>query len=78
MPTILIIGPYRFFFYSADRLEPAHVHIERDELVAKLWLHDLKVARHNGFSGAELRRIIGIARDNESALKEAWDAYFGR
>jgi hypothetical protein len=48
MPTIVIVGPYRFF-YSSDRLEPAHVHVERDDIVAKLWLHDLSVARHNGF-----------------------------
>jgi Domain of unknown function (DUF4160) len=78
MPTVLIVGPYRFFFYSSDRLEPAHVHIERDDLVAKLWLHDMSLARHNGFSVAELRRILGIARDNEVKLKEAWDAYFSR
>jgi hypothetical protein len=29
MPTILRIGPYRFF-YSADCDEPAHIHVERD------------------------------------------------
>jgi hypothetical protein len=76
MPTVLIVGPYRFFFYSSDRLEPAHVHIERDDLVAKLWLHDMSFACHNGFSAAELRRILLIARENEVRIKEAWDAYF--
>jgi Domain of unknown function (DUF4160) len=78
VPTILIVGPYRFFFYSSDRLEPAHVHIDRDDLVAKLWLHDMSFARHNGFSAAELRRILGIARDNEAKLKEGWNAHFSR
>jgi hypothetical protein len=76
MPTILIVGPYRFFFYSSDRLEPAHVHVEHDELVAKLWLHDMSFARNNGFSPGELRRILAIARENEAKLKEAWDAHF--
>jgi hypothetical protein len=28
MPTVLRSGPYRFFFYSADRGEPPHVHVE--------------------------------------------------
>ena len=78
MPTILIVGPYRFFFYSSDRLEPAHVHVEREDLVLKLWLHDMSVARHSGFSAAELRHILGIARDNKIKLKEAWNAYFSR
>ena len=29
MPTVLRSGAYRFFFYSADREEPAHVHVAR-------------------------------------------------
>ena len=28
-------GPYRFFFYASDRTEPEHVHVERDDRVAK-------------------------------------------
>ena len=28
MPTVLRVGPYRFFFYASDRAEPMHVHIE--------------------------------------------------
>ena len=32
MPTILRIGPYRFHFYSREDNEPAHIHIERDDL----------------------------------------------
>ena len=38
MPTILREGPYRFFFYASDREEPPHVHVERDDRVAKFWL----------------------------------------
>ena len=30
MPTIWEHGPYRFFFYSGDRDEPSHVHVERE------------------------------------------------
>jgi len=33
MPTILRIGPYRFFFYAGDRDEPLHIHVERDDNV---------------------------------------------
>ncbi|MGB0911926.1 MAG: DUF4160 domain-containing protein [Nitrospirales bacterium] len=35
MPTVLRVGPYRFFFFAGDRNEPSHVHIERDEKIAK-------------------------------------------
>jgi hypothetical protein len=38
MPTILIIGPYRFFFVSLDAGEPPHIHIQRERMVAKFWL----------------------------------------
>jgi hypothetical protein len=38
MPTVLRSGPYRFFFYSADREEPRHVHVARGEARAKFWL----------------------------------------
>ncbi|MGE3152952.1 MAG: DUF4160 domain-containing protein [Nitrospiraceae bacterium] len=36
MPTVLRVVPYRFFFYACDREEPSHVHIEREDKVAKL------------------------------------------
>ncbi len=35
MPTVLKEGPYRLFFYAGDRDEPPHVHVERDDNVAK-------------------------------------------
>src|SRR5262245_19824181 len=31
MPTVLRVGPFRFFFYAGDGGEPPHVHVERDE-----------------------------------------------
>ncbi len=35
MPTILSVGSFRFFFYASDRDEPHHVHVERDDKIAK-------------------------------------------
>ena len=45
MPTILRVGPYRFFFYAGDRDEPPHIHIESDENVAKFWLDPVRLQR---------------------------------
>ena len=38
MPTVLRIGPYRFFHYAAESQEPIHIHIEREDKIAKFWL----------------------------------------
>jgi hypothetical protein len=48
MPTILRWGPYRAFFYSNERGEPAHVHVRAENRELKVWLHDLTVAVNAG------------------------------
>jgi hypothetical protein len=44
MPTVLTIGPFRFFFYSNESSEPAHIHIQRDNMLAKFWLRPVALA----------------------------------
>jgi len=44
-PTVRRIGSARFFFYSNDAAEPAHIHVEQTGSVAKFRLERL-VARH--------------------------------
>lgn len=34
MPTVLRAGPHRFFFYSLENNEPAHIHVQRDQYLA--------------------------------------------
>lgn len=48
MPTILRAGPYRLFFYSADRGEAPHVHVEREAKRAKFWLDPVRLHREPG------------------------------
>ena len=76
MPTILRSGPYRLFFYSSDRDEPPHVHVERDEKEAKFWLRPVKLERSGGFSRQELRKIEVLVGDNAEALLRSWNEYF--
>jgi len=78
MPTVLRVGPYRFFFYSGDGGEPSHIHVERDERVAKLWLDPVRLARSGGFKAPELREIEDLVRRHQGPLLEAWNDYFGR
>jgi hypothetical protein len=77
MPTVLRKGPYRFFFYSGDRDEPPHVHVEHDDREAKFWLDPIRLERSRGFSGKELSRVQDIIEDNQATLLRSWDEFFG-
>jgi hypothetical protein len=77
MPTVLRVGPYRFFFYSGDSREPAHVHVEHDANVAKFWLEPVRLARSRGFGRAELRDVNRLVNEHAQELLEAWNDYFG-
>jgi Domain of unknown function (DUF4160) len=78
MPTILRIGPYRFFFYASDRNEPAHIHVERDDNVTKFWLDPVRLQSSGGFSRVEINKIAALVKSRQSELLEAWGEYFGR
>jgi hypothetical protein len=76
MPTVLSSGPYRFFFYAGDRDEPQHIHIERDDRIAKFWLDPIRLQSSGGFSRIEIARIERLVRAQRVVLMEAWDEYF--
>lgn len=76
MPTVANIGPYRVFFYAGDRAEPAHVHVEREDKVAKFWVDPVRLSRSGGFSRKELGTIQALLREHEARLIEAWNDYF--
>ena len=77
MPTVLRVGPYRFFFYSGDRLEPPHVHVESGNGEAKLWLDPVESDHSDGYGDAELHRVIRIVLEHQEELLRAWNGYFG-
>jgi hypothetical protein len=76
MPTVKIVGPYRFFFFSNEGNEPPHIHVTRERRLAKFWIRSVMLASTSGFSGAELRKLENIVTRNQSYFLEAWDAYF--
>ena len=78
MPTILRDGPYRFFFYSNDRIEPVHVHVQREENVAKFWLKPVRIEHSGGFSRAEIGRIQRMVEQNKAVLLKGWYEYFSK
>ena len=77
-PTVLNGGPYRFFLFSSDRNEPTHIHVKRDDKLAKFWLVPVRMAYNFGFSQTALNRIADLVREREAALSKAWHEYFTR
>ncbi len=76
MPTVLRVGPYRFFFFASDRDEPPHTHVEREDKVAKFWLDPVRLQSSGGFSRKEIIRIQKVVGEYQIQLREAWNAYF--
>src|SRR6266498_2669866 len=76
MPTIWEHGPYRFFFYSGDRDEPPHVHVERERNKAKFWLDPVRLQNSGGYSRNEINRIQRLIEENQKMLLEKWNDYF--
>ena len=76
MPTIRNIGPYRFFFYSGDRDEPSHVHVERERYQAKFWLEPVRLESSRGFSQTEINRIQKLVEGNKTFFLRRWNGFF--
>jgi Domain of unknown function (DUF4160) len=77
MPTVLRVGPYRFYFYSHEPNEPSHIHIDRDSDSAKFWLEEVSLAKSIGFSAKELKTLQALVTKHQEILLEAWHEYFG-
>ena len=69
-PTVLRVGSYWLFFYSGDRDEPPHVHIERDNNTAKIWLDPVRLEHNRGFRPVEMRDILQIVERYREELVE--------
>jgi uncharacterized protein DUF4160 len=76
MPTVLRVGPYRFFFYAGDRAEPPHVHVERDRNKAKFWLQPVRLHSSTGFASNELNRLFDLVTEKAEQLLTSWNEYF--
>ncbi|MEJ5312273.1 MAG: DUF4160 domain-containing protein [Anaerolineae bacterium] len=77
MPATLRIGPYHFFFYSDEGNEPPHIHVRRDNKIAKFWLTPVRLQHSGGFNRQEIRRIQGLVEKNREQLLGEWNEHFG-
>ena len=76
MPTLLRVEGFRFFFYSNERQEPAHVHVEKGDGEAKLWLQPVALSYSNGLTPAELRSVRELTFEHQASFLERWNEHF--
>jgi hypothetical protein len=74
--TIYRKGPFRFFFYSHEPRESPHVHVERDDTIAKIWLHDGAIADSGDLPARDLQRVVAIVMTHQARFLEAWHEHF--
>ena len=75
-PTIHREGPYRFFFYSSDGGEPALVHVQCEDRVAKFWLRPVRLAARGAFSRSEVADLRRRVERHGKRFEESWDEHF--
>ncbi|MBI4186969.1 MAG: DUF4160 domain-containing protein [Chloroflexi bacterium] len=77
MPTVLRLKGFRFFFFSNELNEPAHIHVESDDKYAKFWLEPVQLAKSVGYSAREMSEIRDLVTARIGILRRKWDEYFG-
>lgn len=76
MPTVLRIGPYRFYLYRHEPNEPPHIHVDRDSLSAKFWLKKVALADNLGFAKKELNELHDMVSEHKHLFLDKWNEYF--
>jgi hypothetical protein len=78
VPTVHREEGVVFYFYAEEGTEPPHVHADKGDGTAKLWLNPLRLARAEGLKVQEIRQIIRIAEREQAKLLEEWNEFFER
>ena len=70
MPEVLRVRGHRFFFWSNDRPEPPHIHVETAEKKAKFWLNPVRLVRH----AAIMKQNFARSRESYGGTKPfSWE-----
>jgi hypothetical protein len=75
MPTVMRIGPFRFHFYSDERNEPPHIHVESPDGECKFWLDIIRLARNKGVSPVHIRMIEKLVFEHQTFLLEKFNEF---
>ena len=78
MPPVLRVRGHRFFFFSNERHEPPHIHVETGDNYAKFWLNPVALARSFGYRARDVRRLRELVEQHRDLFEEKWHEYFSR
>jgi len=78
MPEVFRTGRYRFFFFSDERNEPVHIHVESGDQYAKFWIDPVALARSGGYRVHELKEIRDLVIVNRELIQRRWNEHFSR
>jgi Domain of unknown function (DUF4160) len=78
MPTVLRWNGYRFYFFSNERGEPPHLHIDKGGRSAKFWLSPVALARNFGYPDRELNKLHAKMVEHEAEFLRAWNEHASR
>lgn len=80
MPVVFRYNGIRFHFFSneGDPREPLHIHAQRGDCLAKIWLQpEFRLADNFGFSASELRVILEQVALRAPEIERSWNEFFG-
>ena len=78
MPTVLRVKGYRFFFFSEEGQEPAHIHVDQAERYAKFWLEPVTLTQNRGFRSRELSELGALIEVHGELFVEKWHEHLKR
>ncbi|HVY33987.1 MAG TPA: DUF4160 domain-containing protein [Caulobacteraceae bacterium] len=77
MPNVFWWNGHRFYFFSNERDEPPHVHVDKGGANTKIWLEDCTVALNRGFKSSEIKLITDKVDEQRLVILEKWHDHFG-
>jgi len=72
MPTTLRKNGFRFFFYSREGNEPAHVHVIGRGGEMKGWLDPIEIVAVYKLAAKDQREVLKITKENVKLLLNSW------
>lgn len=72
------VGPTAFSLSRCDRDEPPHVHVTRENMVAKFWLDPVALQHAGGYNRTDLSNIAKLVYEHRELLLDRWHEFFGR
>ena len=78
MPTVLRIDAFRFYFYSDEGDEPAHIHVDTGDGECKFWLAPVVLAKSVNVSPTDVRKIERLVFEHRNFLMEKYHEFHQR